>query len=223
MIELQSYIEDTTGEVVNFLPKLAGAIILLIIGWIIGRILGKYISKVLDKIGVDDVLKKTYVGDAIERSGMGVVHFFDLIVRWFVYLIAVMGATNVLEITFLSEFMEKIVSYIPNVLAFVVILVGGFIIIDFIADFMEHMSDSASVRYMSAVISVLRIFLYFVVVMFALTQLKLDLEIIYVFIEPVAWGVGLGIGAAIAIFAWHGLKDKSSKYIDSIVDGVKKK
>ena len=51
----------------DLLPKIAGAIIVLIIGWIAGRIIGKGVSHVLDKIGVDDALLKTAFGKAIEK------------------------------------------------------------------------------------------------------------------------------------------------------------
>ncbi|MCA9703618.1 MAG: hypothetical protein KC400_07215, partial [Methanolinea sp.] len=107
---------QTTYSVISFLPTLVAAIIILVIGWIIGRLLGKVVSRVLDKIGIDDALRKTSVGKAIEQSGTNIVHLFDLIVRWFVYLIAIVAASNVLKLDFLSNLFQTIVFYLPNVL-----------------------------------------------------------------------------------------------------------
>lgn len=217
------YIESTLGVVISYLPKIAGAIIILLIGWIVGRLLGKYVSKFLDKIGVDDALLKTAVGQAIEKSGTTVVKFFDILIRWFIYLIAIMAAANVLEIEFLSEFIQMIVQYIPSILAFLVILIVGFLLIDFLVDFLEHIGEAGGVAFMKVIMSVMRLFLYFVVLILALTQLKLDMTIIYIFIEPLAWGIALGIGAAIAIIVGFGLKDRSPELLDNLLKQVKKK
>lgn len=211
------YLQDMIGRTIDFLPKLVGAIIILLIGWVAGRLLGRYISKFLDTINLDEALRKTAFGKGIERSGISVTHFFDLVVRWFVYLLAIMAATNILDIEFVTAFMEKIVSYIPNIVAFILVLVVGFVVIDFLADFVENVVISAEVRLVKPLISLLRVFLYFVVVILALTQLRLDLTIVYIFLEPVAWGVGIGIGAAVAIIVGFGLKDKAPEIVDDLM------
>ncbi|HDD43027.1 MAG TPA: hypothetical protein ENF79_05040, partial [Nitrososphaeria archaeon] len=83
-------------------PKIITAVIILIIGWAVGRGLGAVISRILDKAGVDDALRKTSIGRAIEKSGISIPKFFDVLIRVFIYLIAVFAAVNVLEIEFLT-------------------------------------------------------------------------------------------------------------------------
>lgn len=222
MLDIETYIEDTIGDTVAFLPKLIGAIIILLIGWIVGRMLGKFLSRVLDKVGVDDAIRKTSLGQNIEKSGLHLVKLFDLLIRWFVYLIALMGATNVLKIEFLSNFMDRLVSYIPNIAAFLIVLVGGFVLVDIFADFMEKFSSASKVEMMSPLMTLMRVFFYFVISVLALTQLKIDLAIIYTFVEPVAWGLGIGIGAAIAIVFGFGLKDRSTEMVDKFLKKKKK-
>ena len=105
MVDIMSQISEMVGGVVIFVPNIIAAIIILLIGWIIGRVLGKAVSVFLDKIGVDDALRKTEPGAAIEKSGLSIVHLFDILVRIFIYLIAIMAATNVLQIASLSKAM----------------------------------------------------------------------------------------------------------------------
>jgi hypothetical protein len=73
---------------------------------------------------------------------------------------------------------------------------------------------------MQPVITVLQAFLYFVLIILALQQLKIDLTIIYVFITPIAWGVGLGIGAAIAIIVGFGLRDRAPQMMDDFMGKI---
>ncbi|MBP2146114.1 small-conductance mechanosensitive channel [Methanofollis sp. W23] len=222
MADIMSQVSEMVGGVVIFLPNIIAAIIILLIGWIIGRVLGKAISVFLDKIGVDDALRKTEPGTAIEKSGLSIVHLFDVIVRIFVYLIAITAATNVLQIESLSRMMAAIVAYIPNIVAFVLILVVGILLIDFFADWMERYGTHMEIALIGPMILLVRLFLYFVVIILALTQLAFDLTIIYLFIGPLAWGVGLGIGAAIAIIVGFGLKDRAPEIMDRLFCQVKK-
>jgi len=210
------------SSVILYLPNIIAAIIILLIGWIAGRIIGGIVARFLDRIGVDDALRKTSVGKAIEQSGTNVVVFFDLIVRWFIYLIAILAAANVLHLEFLTVLISSIVAYLPNIAAFLIILIAGFILIDYFADFMIGWGETQKVEYIRPITMLLRVFFYFVVVMLALTQLLLDLTIIYIFITPLAWGIGIGIGAAIAIIVGLGLKDRAPEIMDSLMSEVKK-
>ncbi|WP_332450443.1 mechanosensitive ion channel family protein [Methanoculleus sp.] len=210
-------VEELARNVILFLPNLLAAIIILIIGWILGRILGRVVAEVLDRLGVDDALRKTSVGRKIERSTMNISHLFDLIVRWFIYLIAILAAVSVLQIPALTAAVAVIVAYIPNVVAFILILVVGFILIDWLLDILQNMGEVQSIQGFGLITMLLRAFLYFVVAILALQQLLIDLSIIYVFVVPIAWGVGLGLGAAIAIIVGFGLRDRAPEMMNRVM------
>lgn len=215
-------VEELARNVILFLPNLIAAIIILIIGWILGRILGKVVAEVLDRLGVDDALRKTSIGRQLERSTMNISHLFDLIVRWFIYLIAILAAVSVLQIPSLTLAVAAIVAYIPYVVAFLIILVAGIILVDWLMDLLQGMGETRSIQGFGMIVTFLRVFLYFVVVILALQQLMLDLSIIYVFITPLAWGVGIGIGAAIAIIIGFGLRDRAPEMMDQVMGRVKR-
>lgn len=214
-------VQELARNVILFLPNIIAAIIILIIGWILGRVLGKVVAEVLDRIGVDDALRKTSVGTQIERSGITIVQLFDLIVRWLIYLIAILAAVSVLQIAALTTAVAAIVAYIPNIIAFFLILVIGIILIDWLMDLLVGMGETRRIEGFGVVVMALRAFLYFVVVILALQQLLIDLSIIYVFVVPLAWGIALGLGAAIAIIVGLGLKDRAPEMMDRLMGWVK--
>jgi small-conductance mechanosensitive channel len=209
-------------SVIAFIPNLIAAVVILLIGWIVGRLLGKVISGILDKIGVDDALIKTSVGKAIEQSGTSVVTFFDLIVRWFIYLIAIVAAANVLQLEFLTSLLQSIVTYLPHVAMFLIILIAGFIMVDYFADLIDAWGKTQDIEFLGIITLILRVFFYFIILMLALSQLLIDLTIIYTFITPIAWGVGIGIGAGIAIFIGFGLKDRAPAMMDDMIKKLSK-
>ncbi len=214
-------VEELVRNIVLFLPNVIAAIIILIIGWILGRVLGRVVAGVLDRIGVDDALRKTSAGAHVERSGLSIVRLFDLIVRWLIYLIAILAAVGVLQIAPLTAAVGAIVAYIPNIIAFILILVVGFILIDWLMDFLDSMGETRRIEGFGVVAMALRAFLYFVVAILALQQLLIDLSIIYVFVVPLAWGLALGLGVAIAVIIGFGLKDRAPEMMDRLMGRVK--
>lgn len=210
------------NDTIAFLPNLLAAIVILLIGWIVGRLLGKGVAVLLDRLGLDDALAKTSIGEAINRqygsSGShGIVAFFDLIVRWFVYLIAIVAAANALNLAFLTELVSDIIAFLPNIAIFIILLVVGFIAIDWFADFLRHLGESQRISFMGVLTTFIQAFLYFVLIVLALQQLMIDLTVIYIFITPIAWGVGLGLGAAIAIIVGFGLRDRAPRIMADLV------
>ncbi len=225
MTQVIGGIQQMANETIAFVPNLLAAVVILLIGWIVGRLLGKGVAALLNRLGIDDAMAKTSVGEAINRQygsagAQGIVAFFDLIVRWFVYLIAIVAAANALNLAFLTALVTQIIAFLPNIAIFILLLVVGFIAIDWFADFLRHLGASQRIAFMGPLTTVIQAFLYFVLVILALQQLKIDLTIIYVFVTPIAWGVGLGIGAAIAIIVGFGLRDRAPRIMDDLVGTI---
>jgi len=209
--------------IVAILPVMIGAILILVIGWIVGRLLGKAVRMILDKLKIDSLFADSSFLKALAGAGITISYIFDIVIRLFVYLIAVLAAVDLLNLDYLSSLMKDIVEYIPHVIVFVLIVLVGFILIDYFADFLLKFHPTANVDLMAPVILLMRIFLYFVVAVFALSQLRLDLTIIYTFLTPIAWGIGIGLGAAIAIVFWFGLKERGAQIMDQLMSTYFKK
>ncbi len=211
---------------VSWVPRLIAVIIILLVGWIIGRLLGKGISRVLDKVGLDDALRKTILGKAIEKSGMSIVGFFDLIVRLFVYLVAIFAAVDYLGIEVLSAYMKAVVEYLPSLLAGIFVIIVGFIVSDFIGDTLAAVGKEAEVAYASLFATGLKFFLYFIIIVIGLQMMKIDVSIIYLFAKAAAWGAAVGIGAGLGIAVGWGFKDyvarKAEEWTKTLSEAAKK-
>jgi len=224
MIEIiQTSLADATRTMVEYLPKTIAAIIILIIGWFAGRIAGKIISKVLDMVGVDDAVDKTVIGDTIKKSGMTSVGFFDAVVRWFIYIIFIMAAVNVLNIPMLTDFMHQFALYIPHLIAGIIVLVVGLILVNIIMDWVGKQLTSREVSFADIIAPVLKAIFSLVVIVLALDQLLIDTKIIYTFLVPLAWGLGAGIAIALGISLGWGIKDIVAEYLKEELKEEKEK
>jgi hypothetical protein len=222
MVEYVNVLSATWDKTLSTLPGIFGALIILIIGWILGRLLGKAARILLTKLSENELIKDTELHGAVRKSGVSVGYLGDIAVRLIVYLFAILAAVDILNLDYLSQMVAGIIAFIPHIFAFVIILVMGFILSDYFIDFLEKYFSESNVELISPVLVLLRVLIYFVVIVLALAQLMLDLTIIYTLITPIAWGVGIGLGATIAIFVWFAMKCKGEIIMDQVMEMVKK-
>jgi hypothetical protein len=208
---------------VGILPGIIGAIAILLIGWIAGRLLGRAIRILLDKVMLSELIAGTKAAARLEKGTVSVGYIGDIAVRCIVYLVAILAAADSLQLEYLSNMMSMVVMYIPHVIAFIILLVAGFILTDYFIDFVDRFYAGKEIEFISPVLMVLRLFLYLIVGILALSQLQLDLTIIYTFLTPIAWGIGIGVGVGISVVIGFGLKNRSEAIMDRALGTLLKK
>ncbi len=113
------------------IPQILGALVLLIIGWIIAGIVGRLVQKLLDRAGADRLTQRAGIDSFLKRAGVknasaGLVMGF--VVKWWIRLIVLEVAIPALGISAITTTLDKIVAYIPSVIAaLVIILIGAFL------------------------------------------------------------------------------------------------
>lgn len=215
-------ISTTTNMIDNIIPNLFLAIIAIFAGLILGKIIGNAVGKIVEKVGLDKTLKGSVIEKGVIAAGTTIPGLFNLVIRWFIYLIAVMLAVDYLNIPLVNDFIQDFVNYLPRVFAAMVILFVGMVIADFIGNFLKNTGESMGLAFMDVVSPVLKLFLYFFVIMMALSKLRIDVCLIYGIVEQLAWGIGLGIGLSIAIVVGFGMKDRAPELMDKLLEGFSK-
>jgi hypothetical protein len=147
MVESQilSSVYGMIDQFISFIPILIAVIFLAVIGWIAGKVLGNIGSKILDKIGLDDLIDKTAIGDMIKKAEMNTVGLFAAIIRWFIYLIFALIIIDLLNIEVAAIFITQIITYIPLIATALFVLVLGLVIVDFIAGIIKKVLIATSV------------------------------------------------------------------------------
>ncbi len=215
---VQQGLTNSVNMVIQFLPALIGAIIILIIGWIVGRVAGGILSKLLQKTKIDETVGKTDFGATLDKSGMTVSGLFASLFKWFIYLIFIMAAVNVLNIPIFADFLNAIVLYIPNLIAGVLVLVIGLIAINFLMKWVGSMLKGQDVPFTDWIIMGLQALLSLVVIVIALDQWRIQTAIIYTFLVPLAWGISAGLAIAIGIALGVGAKDIVADYLRKMAE-----
>jgi Conserved TM helix len=143
--QIMNGIYNMVNQFVAFIPILVAIIILIIVGKIFGTFLGKLGARALDRIGLDDLVDRTVIGGMIRRGRMSTVAFFDVVIRWLVYIIFASIILNLLNIQAVNNFINLIIYYIPLVISALIVLIIGFLIVDFIGDLVKNLLISVGI------------------------------------------------------------------------------
>ncbi|MFC7142992.1 hypothetical protein ACFQMA_24620 [Halosimplex aquaticum] len=204
-IDVSNTIEQTIGDIVAFLPRLVGALVILIIGWLIGIAIGKAVQRLTNAIELDRMTMDTPLGRVMGGSEGAVSSTFGKLAKWFVVALAVLAAANVLAIDLLSQWVQTAVSYLPAFIAGLLVIVIGFVVADFIGDAIMRTRAATETAYTSWFATGTRMFLYFSAIVIGLDTMGIDVSILYTFAEAFAWGlaaaVAIGVGIALG---WGG-------------------
>jgi hypothetical protein len=194
------------AQVVAVIPRIIAAGIILLIGYIIGRAVGWVISKILDKMNLEDTISKTGVGQAVSRSGWTMSRIISTAAKWFIYIFFITAAVDTLQYTQLSEALQSIWLWIPNLIAFVIIIiVGSIIAADFVGNWAQKELPARGVPGGRAIGLGTKGILYAIVFAIAITQLQIGGGILNTVIAALVWGIagaiaiGLGVGLAYAL------------------------
>ncbi|MFA5108730.1 MAG: hypothetical protein WC492_04335 [Candidatus Micrarchaeia archaeon] len=101
-------------ETVLFVPNVIEAIILLVLGYFVSEIIGKIVSNVLEYLKVEKILQKYRVEDAL--GGNEISPLFAIAAKWYVMLLFLTAAFDVLQLSSINWFIDSILLYAPVLL-----------------------------------------------------------------------------------------------------------
>lgn len=213
-VDVSSMVENTLREIIAFLPRLVGALLILLIGWIIGAALGKLVRELVDRVELDRMVLDTPLGRILGGTESAVSKAFGKITKWFVIALAVLAAANVLAIELLSEWIQTAVSYLPAFIAGLLVIIIGFVVADFIGDAIARTKAATQTGYTSWFANGTRMFLYFIAIVIGLDTMGIDVSILYLFARAIAWGLAAAIALGVGIAVGWGGHDYVANNID---------
>lgn len=120
-------------RLIDFLPTLLGAALVMFVGWVMAVTLGKLVDKMIRELGVDSIMKRMGFDRKPTKNGLGldIASFIGGFFKWFLILVFLMAATDILHLDQVTIFLNKIIFYLPNVLVAVIILAAVFLVGNF--------------------------------------------------------------------------------------------
>lgn len=201
LVLAQTSITDAAKQVVidmiNSLPGVLAAIIIILVGYLVGSILGTATNRIVDRL-VERPLSNTEIGRKYREYGIDLSDFTGGAVKAFVLVIAIMIALPYLNVTGAAyDVLTSIVYYLPRLIGGIVVIFYGTILAGVLSSFIG-MGLSEGVESNQKVANMVRatvfIGLLAVVITIALNLLGLGGNMVYTLILGI---VIIGIGVLI--------------------------
>lgn len=113
-----------------FIPRLGGALALLLIGLLITRLLTRFLRRGLEAAGVDLLGERTGAASVLQTSGLGrsLASLIARAVRIFLTIVVIFAALSLLGLQFLSASLNQAILALPRIFIAAVLLLAGAVV-----------------------------------------------------------------------------------------------
>jgi Zn-dependent protease len=113
------------------LPGILGALLIILFGYLLGCILGAVVRHVIHRTGAArKVVAKLGLQAEVGKWDFAVL--LGLITKWYVFVIFLNPAAQVVNLTYLADFLNSAALWIPNVILAIMIALAGFVVAEYI-------------------------------------------------------------------------------------------
>jgi len=189
-------------QFLDVIPKLVGAIVILVVGNWIAKLIASLIKKMLVALKVDTLGDKINEIDVIEKSSFNFVlsEIISKCVYYILFLLFAMVSAEVLEFKAVSDLFNDIFNFIPKLIAAGIVLTIGLVIADLLKNIVNTTTKSLGIPSAKIIGSFVFYFIVLMTVVTALTQIGIDTDFISnnltVILGGAVFAFGLGYGIA---------------------------
>lgn len=212
---IEQSFENILTRIIEFLPNLIGAIVILIIGYMIAKLLEKVVRKALNRARFDRAIHNTSAGNTISRIIESPSRLGGRIAFWLVFIGAISLAVSALNLPVLNDLLNAIYSYVPNIVAAVLIFLVASAISAGAAAFAQRvMGRTAMAKIVATVVPAIVMSL---AVFMILNQLGIARDIVNILFTAIVGAIALGLALAFGL----GGRDVARELLEQAADSAR--
>ncbi|MEX1183525.1 MAG: hypothetical protein WEF86_09855 [Gemmatimonadota bacterium] len=218
MQSLSERLNDGLSQIAVFVPRLAAALGILLVGLAIAKMVERGTDLALRRIGFDGWMREGGVTEALERAGttLDPSSVIAKLVFWTIMLLVILLSANALGIAAVGLLFAELLGYIPNVITAVIVLVIGILLGEFVKDLVLASAGGLPggvnlARLAKAAVILLAVFMAF-------DQLDIAQDILLVFFIAVVGAAALAAGIAFGLGGRDVAAQITRNYYEQIKD-----
>jgi hypothetical protein len=223
-------ITSVTGAMALLLaaiPRLLAFAVIIIVGWIIASLIARGIAALLRTMNFNDLSARSGFSDFLLNAGVrtDASGALAMTAKWFVRLIALIVAFDALGLTAVSQVLQQLLLWLPNVVVAIVILVIAGLAANALAGVVRGATAQAGFRNAGLLATVTRVAIWGFGIVVAVNQLGIATSLVNTLFMglvgalALALGLSFGLGgrdtAAQIVRDWHGAIRQATPRIDT--------
>lgn len=208
------------AQIGQFLINVLLVIIILIVGWLISKAIKTIVTNGLRALKLDELSDRIELDSMLEKGGIAysLSELIGVVCYWLALLVTfvvALGTVNLIT----ASLLDKIVSYIPNVIAAIFILILGLFVATFLRNIVQAAASNAGLSQSKMLSQLVSVIIIIFSVLIALEQLQIGIRITELTVSIVLGSIGLGLALAFGL----GCKGIAEKFVSDVIDKVKSK
>ena len=204
-------LSDMWTQFAAFLPNLIAALIVFFVGWAISIAAGRLVEKLLAVLRINQAFERLGgLKAAVERAGLrlNISLLVGEIVKWFLIIVTLLAATDILGLNEISSFLTAVLLYIPNVVVAALILIIAVVLSNFVYRTVEASITAAGFGSATIAAAVSKWAIIIFAVLAALIQLNVAVALIQTIVTAffamlaLAGGLAFGLGGKELATRW---------------------
>lgn len=195
-------LNDAWFRIINYLPNLLGAIVILIIGILVANLLRWVAERVVNASRIQQAFDQLDFAKSLRSTKVNtnLAAIMAEFVRWVVLILFLLPAASVLGLPQVSNVLDDIIRYLPNVGSAVLIMFLGALFAEFVGNIVRATAAGLGTRTALGLSTMSRYVIIIFAGLAALNQLGIAPQIInilltgFVAATAIAFGLAFGLG-----------------------------
>ena len=216
---IQENINLIGQKVSQISPSIFWASFLFLVGIIVAKFMEELSVTFLNKIRLNKILERMGLKETFSKVDIKLdgPKLFGEIVKWFFIILFLMISSGILGLTNLSQFLQNVILYFPNLfIAFLIFVVAAFLA-DFSQKIVVGTLETEKITYSRFLGRFIRWTIWFFAILAILYQLKIAPSLILAIFIGVVITISLALGIAFGI----GGKDLAAKILKELEEKLK--
>ncbi len=215
---IRLFVEPFLGAYDRFsgaIPTLAAAFLLLLVGMFLARAVRTVIEVTFGKLRLDDHTARIGANEVLARLGLGKSPTFALawVAHWFILFLFIVSAANAVNMTVVSELLERFVTILPSLIAAVLILFAGLLFGRLLAHILQNAAAANSIRGGAVIATAAQVVAIGAAGVIALEQIGVRPQILIPTVQILTGSIGLAVAIAVGL----GAKDLAAEYLRDLL------
>jgi hypothetical protein len=212
------------------IPKIIGFLIILLIGWFIANLLGKAVAALLRMVRFNQLAQRSGFSDFVTQMGVRTdpAGVLAEVVRWFVRLIVLVVAFDALGLPAVSQVLQQLLLWLPNLVVALVILVIGGLAANTLADLVRGATARAGFSNPNLLSAIARVAVWAFAIVVAVNQIGVAQTLVntlfFGLVGALALALGLSFGlggretAAEIVRTWYQRSQQAAPKLERAVN-----
>lgn len=187
-------------RVTEYLPSIIGAVLLLLAGWVLAKILRAATGRLLALL--DSAIGRVFGARVSERLYMvRSANVLGTLIFWAVLLFFITAATKALGLDTFTQWLGRLVEYLPTLIAGALIIAAGYLLSRFVAELIRGATGRLAPEQREVVARTAQVSILVAAILVGADQIGIRMTFLAIFVGIAAAAVAGGVLVAISLGA----------------------